>query len=49
LKAKREAEEASRKPLFMQLAEQRDKKQEEYDLNTKKLFGETSSLCMPSA
>jgi hypothetical protein len=38
-KARREAENASRKPLYQQLADQRAKMQEEYDANTKKIFG----------
>lgn len=33
------AENSSKKPLFMQLQEQKDKKQEEYDRNTKLIFG----------
>ena len=43
-RSRREAEEATRKPLFMQLQELRDKKQEEYDSNTKKLFAAPKAL-----
>lgn len=39
-KARIDAEKAANRPLFMQLAEQQDKKQAEYDANTKKMFGE---------
>ena len=38
-KARVENDQASKKPLYMQLAEQKDKKQEEYDAMTKKIFG----------
>lgn len=43
-KAKKEAEENSRKPLFQQLADLRDKKQEEYDLNRKAIFAPPTAL-----
>ena len=39
-KAKLDAEAASRKPLFQQLADIRDRKQDEFDENRKKIFGE---------
>ena len=38
-KARADAEAATRKPLFQQLADLRDKKQEEFDENKKKIFG----------
>ena len=38
-KVRLDAEAATRKPLFQQLADLRDKKQEEYDENKKKIFG----------
>lgn len=38
-KARADAEAATRKPLFQQLADIRDRKQEEYDENKKKIFG----------
>ena len=38
--ARRAADAASKKSLYEQLAEQQDKKKEEYDANTKLIFGE---------
>lgn len=46
-KARQDAEAATRKPLFQQLADLRDKKQEEFDENKKKIFGkEIFAFCM---
>jgi FAM192A/Fyv6, N-terminal domain len=47
--AKLDAEAATRKPLFQQLADLRDKKQDEFDENRKKIFGtlHRSSLTYP--
>ena len=38
------AQKASSKPLYAQLAEIRDRKQEEYDANTKKIFAPPKAL-----
>lgn len=38
-KARLASEQAANKPLYMQLAERKEKQQEEYDLMTKKIFG----------
>jgi hypothetical protein len=43
-KTRQAAENASKRPLYMQLAEQQDKKQAEYDANTKAMFGELNFL-----
>jgi hypothetical protein len=43
-KARKEAEESSRKPLFQQLADIKAKKDEEYDENKKKMFAPPKGL-----
>lgn len=42
--ARLEEEQRAKKPLYQQLAEKRDLKQEEYDANTKKLFAPPKAL-----
>lgn len=46
-KARADAEAATRKPLFQQLADLRDKKQEEFDENKKKIFGRQKNSRTP--
>jgi hypothetical protein len=44
LKARKEAEAAANKPLYQQLADIRDRKQEEYDANTKAMHAPPKGL-----
>jgi exoribonuclease II len=43
-KAKKEAERQANQPLYLQLQAQKDKKQEEFDANTKKLFAPPKAI-----